>query len=492
MIASREGGAPDRLFAGRAGRNWLLCALLSLLLLWPAAMFGRPGYIADSAAYYHGGSKAMAFITRHFDTPATAPAGKSTATGDQAKGDQAKKDDGTQAVRSIVYSVFTFVLSAPHATLLALVIAHALLTSIMIVLFLRATGLDRDRRQVMLLTGVLLLGTALPSFVTLATPDILSGLTILGLTLLALHASQLSLVERLGVTGITGFSIAAHTSHMLVALGMGVLILLHALWSVRGSGWRHALVQPLWSFGAIGLGIVLVMASALVGFGEVSVAPKRYPFALARSIEDGPARWYLEEHCPTRHYTVCELYPDGRFPTRAGYFLWGSQGIAARATAAQMDRIRDEEIEIVRRATEAYPSVQILSSLRNLRDQILMAGIDPAMFRDKVMAAPETLVRTGNPPTMAWHVPVQLGVILLSLLVIAFRIGRVSPRLRESALLVLLGILGNDAVCAIAAAADIRYQSRLLWLIPLLAVLLLPRRTGQEPQNRADDGARAR
>lgn len=488
MNASREGGAPARLVAAGAGRSWLLCAVLSLLLLWPVAMFGRPGYIADSAAYYHGGSKAMAFVTRHFDTPAPAPAGKSAAPDDKIK----KQDDGTQAVRSIVYSVFTYVLSAPHATLLALVIAHALLTSIMIVLFVRATGLDRDRRHVALLTGVLLLGTALPSFVTLATPDILSGLTILGLTLLALYASRLSMIERLGTAGITGFSIAAHTSHLLVALGIGVLILLHALWSARGSGWRRALVQPLWSFGAIGLGIVLIMASALVGFGEVSVAPKRYPFALARSIEDGPARWYLEEHCATRHYTVCELYPDGRFPTRAGYFLWGSQGIAARATAAQMDRIRDEEIEIVRRATEAYPSVQILSSLRNLRDQILMAGIDPAMFRDKVMAAPETLVRTDSLRTMAWHVPIQLGVVVLSLLVIAVRIGRVSRRLRESALLVLLGILGNDAVCAIAAAADIRYQSRLLWLIPLIAVLLLPRRSDQEPRNCAVGGARSR
>lgn len=465
---------------GQTGwQAWLLCLLLAVLLMWPAAMFGRPGYIADSAGYHHGGAKAVAFLVDRLAPPASSapPAPDTTSSAAEAVPKAPdKEDDGTQAVRSIIYSVFTYVLDAPNGTLLALVAAHAVLVAIVTLLFMRATGISRDPPLLALAIAILVLGTALPSFVTLATPDVFAGVAILGITLLALHAARLSLAERVIVAGITGFAISVHSSHLLLAIGMALLLLVHIAWRLRLDGWRVAALRPAWAFGSILFGLALVMASALVGFGEVSVAPKRYPFALARAIEDGPARWYLEDKCPTAHFAVCELYPEGRFPDRAGYFLWGSQGIAARATAEQMDRIRDEELEIVRRATAAYPEVQLRSSLANLREQILSASIDPAMFRDRVMAGSERFDYAEEEPEMAWHAHVQLTLLLGALALIALRFGKATPVMRESAVLILLGILGNDVICAVVAAPDIRYQNRLLWLIPLLAIALVRRR----------------
>lgn len=46
-----------------------------------------------------------------------------------------------------------------------------------------------------------------------------------------------------------------------------------------------------WLAAPIVLGMLATVATGLVGFGTASVAPKRFPLTLARSIEDGPARW---------------------------------------------------------------------------------------------------------------------------------------------------------------------------------------------------------
>ena len=441
-----------------------LLFLLASLLLWPLALTGgRPGYIMDSAGYHHGGEKAVAFVAKRFD-----PAAREAATAGRATG-KAKADDGTQGVRSIPYSVMTYILAAPGKSLLALAIGQALLTAIMIVLLLRATGLADDRRASIALAALLGAGTGIALFTTLATPDIFAGLTILGIVMLAVWPDRFRRGERLAIVAITALAIASHSSHVLIAVGMAGLLALLAAWQWR-TGMRAGLAGPAWGMVAIAGGIALVMFSALVGFKEMSVAPKRYPFALARSIEDGPARWYLDSHCKTDHYVVCELFPDG-FPDRAGYFLWGADGIAARATTAQMNRIRDEELEIVQRATAAYPGDQLQSSINNLRDQILAVGITPALFRDKQLVG-DTLADATRPQDLRWQMHVQIGVVLLSLIALLALWLRANRESRVAVGLVLLGILGNDTICAIFAAPDIRYQNRLLWLLPLFAFLL--------------------
>lgn len=464
----------------RPARYLVLLALLALALLWPLATFGRPGYIMDSVGYHHGGGKALEFVTRHIPALATDIPGKdvpdrAAKTATEAGPRSVPKDDGVQGVRSIVYSVVAYLFDAPRGTMTLLVIGHALALSYVIMLFARAGGLLRSRAMTATLIGLLAFGTSLAPFVTLATPDVFAGVTILAVVLLALYRDRISLVESLILVLIAGFAVAVHASHVLLGIGMAMLVILLALWTARRGGWRAVGSGPVWALAGIATGLLLVVASSVVGFGEVSVAPKRYPFALARSIEDGPARWYLDKNCATEHYAVCELFPSG-FPDRAGYFLWGRQGIAARATAEQMNRIRDEEMLIVQRATAAYPSIQLKSSATNLKDQILAVGIDPGWFHDREIRTPGRLSPVQPPAGMHWHVVLQIAIVIAALAVIALFVSRAPERVRLTVLLVTLGILGNDAICAIVAAPDIRYQNRLLWLLPLMAMLVLRQR----------------
>ena len=107
---------------------------------------------------------------------------------------------------------------------------------------------------------------------------------------------------------------------------------------------RYRLRRPMpfraiaWSVGPILLGVGGLLLLSLVGFGQASVAPKRYPISLARSIADGPGLWHLQAKCGDYRYAVCEVFPNA-IPTNPGDFLWGENGVRYRATPAQMERI---------------------------------------------------------------------------------------------------------------------------------------------------------
>ncbi|MBL0001064.1 MAG: hypothetical protein IPO97_08675 [Sphingomonadales bacterium] len=70
----------------------------------------------------------------------------------------------------------------------------------------------------------------------------------------------------------------------------------------------------------------------------MSATGKRIPTALARSIAQGPGKWYLEEQCKTPRYAVCEIYGT-KIPGTINGFLFDKNSLNDLATPEQMDRI---------------------------------------------------------------------------------------------------------------------------------------------------------
>jgi hypothetical protein len=104
----------------------------------------------------------------------------------------------------------------------------------------------------------------------------------------------------------------------------------------------------------------------------VSLAPNRVPVLLARSIEDGPGRWYLEEECAqVDRYAICELFDE--IPSSVFEMLWAEDGIRT-ATDEQMARIRAEETEIVLAAARRYPLQQAQALVGNTLYQAGLVG----------------------------------------------------------------------------------------------------------------------
>lgn len=458
----------------RLDRRFLLFTLLAALLLsWPLLVFGSPAYIQDSAAYYKGGRAAVSFALGKLDRSEEVT--KGTQSGQEAglTTPPAETAKDVSGVRSITYSVAAYLLSAPGVTLALLTIGQALATGALMVAALGAFGglpAGRTTAALIVLAGAT---TAAPVAI-FAVPDIFAGLLIGSMVLLTAAPFRLSAGIRLLCAGIATFAVTAHASHIPLAGGLTIL----------GVGWvaisrfsRRPLPEWTWAWvvAPLLIGGLTALTINRVAFGETSLTSKRYPFALARSINDGPGRWYLEKHCPELRYAICDLYPHGLPHGGALEFLWGKNGIVQRATPAQLDRIRAEEPEIVLAAAREYSGHEVRRLTYNAAVQLIT--FQPYPFIERLV-----LDDTGTPQLAPAPQANKKALLIIGLLTaISAAIGtlclgwiflRKRP-LRPVIALMFLGIVGNAATCVLLAAVAHRYQARVIWLVPLFALALL-------------------
>jgi hypothetical protein len=451
-------------------------ALLTLLLAWPLILFGRPSYFSDSLSYYKGGRAAVAFgagkVASLFH-PTPPPTATATNIGVPPPGVSAEAEE-PKGARSIPYSVVAYLLSAPDGKMIALVLIQMLVVALTITIVAMSLGAIEPWTFI-LLAVPLVVATPVACFANSAVPDIFAGLTICVFSLLATHLNRLSGGVRLTLTMVGAFAVASHASHPPLAVGMFVLGLVSMVFAQPRIGRRSRLIG--WLLAPLALGVAATILSGFVGFGEVSIAPKRFPLTLARSVEDGPARWYLEKNCATHRYAVCEVFGN-EFPSGASEFLWSEHGLRYRASPEQMDRIRAEESEILLRAAEAYPYAQATRTFKNIWRQLLHFGLAGTHFDQPLALDAEGKPYLESlPGSHVWVLSVVETLSILStLLCIAwvfwyFRVLR--DEARAMLLLVTAGILGNAVICAAFSGVADRYQARVIWVLPMVSIALM-------------------
>jgi hypothetical protein len=448
-------------------------ALLTLLLAWPLFLFGNPSYFGDSLSYYKGGKVAVGFVTGKIASQfRAAPFQRATATKIDVKPQGASVEEA-RGTRSIPYSIAAYLLSAPDGKMIALVLTQAMLTALTITIAALVLGM-LEAWKFILLAVTVVIATPVACLANSAIPDIFASLVICTFALFATYLNRLSGGVRLTLTIVGAFAVASHVSHPPLAAGMLVL-----------GSIATVLIQPRigrlrsigWLFAPLALGLVATTLSGFIGFGEVSVAPKRFPFALARSMEDGPARWYLEQNCATHRYAICEVYGND-LPSTVGDFLWHEKGLRYRASPEQMDRIRAEESEIVLRAAKAYPFAQAARSFKNIWRQLIHFGLRGTNFNQAVAFDAE-----GNPyfqsvpEAYSGVLTVVEALSILSTLLCTgwmfWRFGVLGGEARTMLLLVTAGILGNAAICAVFSGVADRYQARVIWVLPMVSLTLM-------------------
>lgn len=453
--------------------------LAAALLLWPILLFGTPAYFVDSVSYLKGGRTAVAVTVDRLqalteDVPAPQrPEQKAAAVAlETAKGS-----------RSVLYSLAAFVLSGPEARMIPLAVAQALAAGWMVAIAARLAGV-RSWGGFGTVAAIVAFATPAAIFACYIVPDILAALLIAACVILTVAFKRLSPGVRVALVAIGAFAITSHASHPPVA---GGLLLLGALWTIgQGLG---AARRIAWLAAPLALGTLATVITGFVGFGTLSLAPKRYPLTLARSIEDGPARWYLAEHCAERRYAVCEVFGP-QMPETVPEFLW-DKGLKGRATPEQMDRVRAEEGEIVAAAARAYPTTQAKILAGNVAAQVVHIGLGDVSFDQKIafdrQGAPRT-VETGATRRAVLRLVEWLSAAaaLAGALWLAWAARRMRPCEQAGAALLVAGLLGNAAVCAIFSGVADRYQARVVWLLPLFAAIMLI--AAAERKRRANTG----
>jgi hypothetical protein len=415
-------------------------ALAATLLLWPALWNGYPLVYSDTGTY-------LSQAIEHYlgwDRP-------------------------------IFYSLFLLPLHLtlttwPAITVQALLVAHVLH------LVRQALLPDASVWWVLPLAGAMAVMTSLPWFASQLMPDVFTGLLVLVLTLLVFAGEHLSRRECIWLVGFAAFMIAAHLSHVLLTF-----VLLAVLLPLRGLGGAAALrsVTPLV------LTVVALMSVNLIAFGRASLSPFGNVFVLTRVIYDGPGAAALRRDCPAAGWRLCAFVD--RLPETADDFLWRADGPVAQAGGAKL--VSREADAIITAAIRAEPFRELRALGRNAVQQLALAAtgdglhswpatVTPWIERDfprfEAAAFAASRQNSGRLAVPSWLEMLHLGTALAGIAgCFALLLGAPSRQHTAGgfAAAVLLALLANATITGGLSGPHNRYQSRVMWLPPLVAVL---------------------
>jgi len=451
-------------------RGVVLALVAATLLCWPMLIVSAPLMFPDSVGYVNTGGKILNTLVGLVSPGAPAESGAGSAA-ETAAGTLAAAVSKVEMLRSAPYSIYAFLTSLSPVGL-----AGSVIVQTAAVLFMLGALIKRevDAPPTDIVLAALACGTltSLPWFASYLMPDILAAAVVLFAAVLVRGYDTLHQGQRLALCGITAFAIVSHYGHIPLAVAcVGAALGLRALQRRLTRGALIAGVAP------IAIAVVANVALGTLVLDGPSVAPRRLPVLLARSIGDGPARWHLEEHCETEHYTICDLFDE--IPETAGDVLWSETGLRRSATTDQMVRIRAEEPVILWRAFLEYPAQQSWSLVGNTAKQLVSLGTDDfqwaAVKRATIGELKSSFDRDrGRALIEAFGVThaASVAFAILALALMARSDGlRVGEREREVLLVVAFGLLANAAIFGALSAPTDRYQSRVVWILPALVAL---------------------
>ncbi len=361
----------------------------------------------------------------------------------------------------------------------------------------RSVAPRRTIASYLILVLYLSLLTSASWYASFIMPDILGPLIYLSFYLLAFARDTLSRAERWGLYLIAVWGITAHATHFLLADGLFVLLILFAAFEHKPF-WRRVL-----SLGELAVIIAVAAAAqmALHGYlyGKPTLNGQRPPYLMARIVDDGPGRWYLEKNCPRLQWAICnDLSP---FTDDPDDFLWSDNGAYQGGSDADRARIDQEEMPLVLATIRAYPLQQLSRSAANFRNQFVNFGVYGFDANDWMLGQfNETMPRARasylasrqarNALPLDLFTDIQWWAIIASLAAIAVLIPflwrRHSPRLAGLSLIIIATVVANALVTGVLSVVDDRYQCRVIWMVPLLAGIYFLDWLGQRYAARLD------
>ena len=436
------------------------------LLSWPAIYNGFPLLYPDSMTYLERGRALAQAVFLH-------------------------RFAGYYGFRSLLYTLTIFPLHW-NVTAWPIVALQCLVAAWVVRLLARVVWPGGGARAYLALMVFLSLLTSLSWYADFIMPDVLGPLAYLALILLACWREGLSRWERVGLGLAAWWGITAHSTHLLLAVGLVALLGLMAA------------CEPKWFLDrmrgvALAVAVVVFAACSQVAlnaylYGKPSLTGRRPPYLTARILADGPGRWYLERNCGQEHWTICgrvagvDSNPDS--------FLWGADAPYESSSDQDQERMEQEEGRFVAATLRAYPEQELKRAVGNFRQQLQAFGpygfdsnewtleqfektLTPA--RASYMRSKEAHDALPLDPLATiqfWTVMASLAAAgVLILLGWRRRERPIGSRLSASRRMVELGIcvlalvVVNALITGVLSTVDDRYGCRVIWMIPLYAGL---------------------
>lgn len=397
---------------------------------------------------------------------------------------------GFVAERSVFYAWF-LAATGLSVSLWPAMLAQTLMTALVIaVFFQRVAPAPADsavgRRAFLPAIAILCIGTALPWFAAQVLPDIFAPLLVLCLYLLGFYGHTLSRPLQAALFAIAALAAASHASHLGLAAGLtAVAAFLQMI--TRGSSADPVRPDWRWPAAVFAAALLALVASNFVRTGQVFVSRAGPAFILGRLVQDGIVKHLLDDTCPESGYRLCEYKDD--LPTSADDYLWGATSPFLRLGGFEGGAVESRSIiaESLRRYPWTHVRTALVDTVRQFTSFATGDGIEPQQFvlmpilteltphyLDAYTAARQQNGLIAFSWLNAIHVPV--GYLSLAVL-IGMLAGAVYGRDRGDRLhlpaFVLAALVGNAFICGALSNPHDRYQSRLMWVASLSAIVLV-------------------
>ncbi len=485
-------------------KRWLLHLAGVIVLMWPPLINGQPFFFSDTTAYVRAADLAVQIASHHHirtawsrDTPAlapaTAPVGSAVPSPAPAHASDAQGGGSAMAGRSPYFGMLLY-LGWVTSSFWLFVVAQALVAWWLIGLAMRSLGGEGlAARLAISVTLALLTPIAIYNGFLLA--DALAGFGILSFLILVRPPADLRRWERAALILLLLMSAAAHFTHIVILAGMTALLGVIAL--IRWTPWRPAKAPLLIGAGVVIAGLLSVAATSLIVKKALGKPPAAAPVLTARFIVDGPGRAFALTDCAGR-FAACAAPLD---TPDTDIWLWSGDprvGGFMAADAATRARLSAEDGKFATAVFRAYPLWQAGMMARNTWAQMTRFDLLVLMehcFADHACSGtdiPES-VRARMVQTPAGHdawpmramSAIHATATIVALLVLAlamFKLRRDQPQAARQLLLWIAlaaaAFLINDFLGGAISNPQTRYQERIVWIAPLLALLAAGRAWG--------------
>jgi hypothetical protein len=368
------------------------------------------------------------------------------------------------------------------------VIAQGLMLSQLLWLTQRVMRGDAQPLWHIALCAFAALATAAPFSAALLMPDIFAPMVVLGLFLLGFGGAALTRLERGYLVALVALGIAAHLAHVPLALGLFGVALLLRFW--RYPARLVAMALP------VVIAVAALLATNAIGHGRVALSPYGSVFLLARLQEDGPASAVLKARCPDAGWYLCAF--TDRLPMPANDFLWAPDSPVNRdATGAPRFlggmKLAPEAGQIVAETLRADPLGVARAMVGNMLAQLGSFGIGDTLDNAHFAVAVRPRIEQGFSAhelaafdqarqtqgalkdALTPFNPFHLLVVILALPLLVWAAWRGQGLALAFALFLLAAVLGNALICGGLSAPHPRYGARIIWLLPMAALLCWPR-----------------
>jgi hypothetical protein len=492
-------------------RTTLCIGFAAIILMTPSVFNRSPFLFYDTSSYLEIGRSIAARLPAFHNLIAseaqTTPQGMSTV---QVSNDKEREHISLSYAggRSPYYSFLIYVL-IKFGGLWSIVVLQALLTAVLLWIAYRLVSPSRS--AIGFVFGIVMLAglTSLSFYVGMIMPDVFAGLALFALGLLTLGFDRLSMLSRIGLVVVVAGAGSTHATIPIVC-AVGLLCVFATLLFMRTKVVKIRWDIAIWAAVSVALpgllsALYLEASSIILG-----AAPQSPPYFMARVLADGTGRAYLRQACyPLPRYSLC-AFQNRKF--RDDYeFLWDGDpavGVFSVSDYETRKRLKAEEFSFVRGTILHYPLWQARVSADHWYRQLVSFGLSEFQTAKRswdVMAL-KTLI-TGQEAlytsSVAYrgHFPfnffawLQVICVAISIAFLAYRFTGADVRkalkckcvrgFNEDQLLVAarIGLLGalfaNAGICGIFAGVNDRYQARVIWLVPALAMLVLSQRIAQ-------------